>query len=350
MPPIVGAVSVAVRPPKMEEGVLKLSVPEGHHITLICPGHALNDSAPLEWKDRVGQVIATKSGRKANVQKEYKYSLLGDGSLFVKSLQQADSGQYHCDNQLVADVEVLTGQDFVVGVGRTVLLACKVTEKHRERWARISNQPIQPIQPIRRKLYILENNGTVTKKMNDQQNRFTLMEDSALRIANLRAVDAGEYWCNGKKAAKLTVRTETPDYTNKIADSAEETDAETDAGENDDTGHGRVRLAVLIGLCVLVLLAGALFVLLLTRNRNRKGKEQGPAEPDSHCLPDQVTSEEAHGEAQGRPLVEAGEIHYASLGRQNWREGPRAQGESQHVIYSTVVGGPEVDNTKQVIG
>ncbi|KAI1902341.1 hypothetical protein AGOR_G00043770 [Albula goreensis] len=324
-----------------------LSIPEGQHTILTCPGHTPNDSAPLEWRDGTGQIIATKHGQIADVPREYehKYSLLLNGSLFIKYLQLSDSGEFRCGAQLVAEVEVLTGQDYVVDVGRTLTLPCRVTEKQKQKWMFRKSKQFE-----RTPIYIKHKNGTLSKEIADPQNRYSHTSDNALHISNLQPEDAGEYWCNGKKAAVLTVRTEKPDFTNQTADMADETDTEADVPEEDDSEHESVMLAVIISLCVLVLLAGLLILLLLKTKGNRKGNTRtgntrqnsqlqtlSPAGPVSRYGTE--ASKESQGEAQLNSPVEMGEIHYASLGRQNWRERPRSQGESHHVIYSTVAGG-----------
>ncbi|KAG9333673.1 hypothetical protein JZ751_010663, partial [Albula glossodonta] len=260
-----------------------LSIPEGQHTILTCPGHTPDDSAPLEWRDGTGRVIATKHGQTADVPREYehKYSLLLNGSLFIKYLQLSDSGEFRCGAQLVAEVE-----DYVVDVGRTLTLPCRVTEKQKQKWMFRKSKQFE-----RTPIYIKHKNGTLSKEIADPQNRYSHTSDNALHISNLQPEDAGEYWCNGKKAAVLTVRTEKPDFTNQTADMADDTDTEADVPEEDDSEH------------------------------------------------DSEASKESQGEAQLDSPVEMGEIHYASLGRQNWRERPQAQGESHHVIYSTVAGG-----------
>ncbi|XP_061112038.1 uncharacterized protein LOC133137724 [Conger conger] len=68
---------------------------EGHYMILICPGHAPTDPAPLEWRRRDGQVVATKRGHLATSADVDKYSLLTDGSLYVKNLRPGDSRDEH---------------------------------------------------------------------------------------------------------------------------------------------------------------------------------------------------------------------------------------------------------------
>ncbi|XP_036371987.1 protein sax-3-like [Megalops cyprinoides] len=183
--------------------IVWLSVPEGHYIILICSGHTHRNTTFLEWRGADGDVIAIKRGHSATTMRDHKYSLLSDGSLLIKSLHRTDSGEYRCREQVVADVEVLTGQDYNVTAGRTVLLPCKVTDKHRQKWVLKRNKERKPI-------YTRHKNGTVRKEIEDPQNRFSHMEDNTLQIADLQPEDTGEYWCNGRRAASLTVRTDHP--------------------------------------------------------------------------------------------------------------------------------------------
>ncbi|XP_064204956.1 CXADR-like membrane protein [Anguilla rostrata] len=320
---------------------VRLSVPEGHYIILICPGREPTDSAPLEWRDGDGRVLATWQGHTAASAKAGRYSLLTDGSLFIRDLQPGDSGEFRCGDQVAADVQVLTGEEYAVSAGRTVLIPCKVTDKQKQKWTFRKGKRSE-----RRTVFVRFRNGTLRKEAEDPRNRLSQTKDNALRISDLRPSDAGEYWCNGKKAAVLTVRTENPDYTNRTAFTTEETDTETDVPENDDSDHDSVSTAVLIGLGVLILLAGLLIFLVMNRKRNRKGDRRGidqldsmgPADGARH--PVTMATEEPQNKTQGDPTIEAGDIHYASLGRQNWRERPYTQGERHHVIYSTVAGGP----------
>ncbi|KAJ8335261.1 hypothetical protein SKAU_G00409000 [Synaphobranchus kaupii] len=320
---------------------VRLSVPEGHYLILICPGHDPRDSAPLDWTDGDGRVVATKRGHWATSANDDKYRLLTDGSLLLQNLQPGDSGEFRCGDLAVADVEVLTGENYIVSAGRSVQLPCRVTDKQKQRWTFRKSKRSE-----RRTVFIKYRNGTLRKEAEDPQNRFTHTSDNALHISNLRPSDAGEYWCNGKRAANLAVRTEKPDYTNQSAATTEETDTETDVPENGDSGCGSaVPVAVLIGSCVLILLAGLLIFLLINRKWCRKGDNQEPGQlhslrpADEAGRPVTMATEEPQNKTHGDPLVGAGEIHYASLGRQNWKERPITQGERHHVIYSTVAGG-----------
>ncbi|XP_061112037.1 uncharacterized protein LOC133137723 [Conger conger] len=180
---------------------VRLSVPEDHYIILICPGHAPTDPAPLEWRRRDGQVVATKRGHLATSADVDKYSLLTDGSLYVKNLRPGDSGEFRCGGRAAADVEVLTGQDYIVSAGRTVQLPCRVTSKQTQKWTFRKSKHSE-----RRVILTKYRNGTLRRGAQDPQSRFTHTDDNALHISLLRPSDTGEYWCNGKRAAILAVR------------------------------------------------------------------------------------------------------------------------------------------------
>ncbi|KAJ8273730.1 hypothetical protein GJAV_G00104880 [Gymnothorax javanicus] len=292
--------------------IVRISVPEGYYIVLICPGRDPSDPAPLEWTGGDGQVLAAIHSRKSTIHNIEKYSLLTDGSLYIRSLQPGDSGEFRCGDLVAADLEVLTGQDYDVQAGRTVQLVCKVTETHKQKWTfRISKGS------ERQTIFIRHKNGTVSKEIEDPQSRLTLLTDNTLQISHLRPSDGGEYWCNGKKAATLAVRTEKPDHTNPAAGTTEETDA--DVADIDDSDHGKVPVAVLIGLCIMILLAGVLIIILMIRLKHKRGRERGPRQLHSPAPADEnrhsvsMVVEEPHIDTQGDPRLTAGEVHYASL-------------------------------------
>ncbi|XP_069054079.1 tyrosine-protein phosphatase non-receptor type substrate 1-like isoform X2 [Lepisosteus oculatus] len=50
-----------------------------------------------------------------------------------------------------------------------------------------------------------QQDGQVSKGINDPQHRFSLLDDSSLRITNIQPGDAGQYRCNWQPAAVLQV-------------------------------------------------------------------------------------------------------------------------------------------------
>lgn len=82
----------------------RVSVPEEHRLYLACSG-----TVDLQWRHQVNRIIVTKQGQSVAYMNQQKYDLRPDGSLVIKELETSDSGNYHCNDQLVADVEVLKG-------------------------------------------------------------------------------------------------------------------------------------------------------------------------------------------------------------------------------------------------
>ncbi|XP_055750364.1 uncharacterized protein LOC129831221 [Salvelinus fontinalis] len=265
---------------------------------------------------------------------QQKYDLQPDGSLVIKELEPSDSGDYHCNDQLVADVEVLKGKNFAVSAGRALLLPCIVSSKAKRRWffRKDSHAKQEPI-------LTLFKNGTMKKERKDPQKRFSY-EDGALQILNLQPGDSGEYLCNGEKEAKVTVLT---DHLN-IQSTTALMQTDVVGKENRETRPINVVMIIaVIKLCIVVLLAGLLCNLLKGRLRKRKkcstvtGHKQEGTELQTRCLSN-LGSDITQSDGEKSPShVEDTEVQYASLGRQNWRERSRVQGAQHQVIYSTVV-------------
>ncbi|CAB1351102.1 unnamed protein product [Coregonus sp. 'balchen'] len=275
----------------------RVSVPEDHRLYLACSG-----TVDLQWRHHVNGIIVTKQGQSVAYRNHQKYHLQPDGSLVIEELEPSDSGDYYCNDQLVADVEVLKGQRFAVSAGRALLLPCTVSSKAKQRWffRKDSHAKREPISTLFR-------NGTVKMERKDTHKRFSYDEDSALQILNLQPGDSGEYLCNGETAAKVMVLTV-------------------------------VMMIAVIGLCIVVLLAGLLGFLLIGRLSKRRKKcstehKQEGTELQTRCLSnlgkEHCPISPSH--------VEDTEVQYASLGRQNWRERSRVLGDQHHVIYSAVV-------------
>ncbi|KAK6323745.1 hypothetical protein J4Q44_G00060840 [Coregonus suidteri] len=309
--------------------VRRVSVPEDHRLYLACSG-----TVDLQWRHHVNGIIVTKQGQSVAYRNHQKYHLQPDGSLVIEELEPSDSGDYYCNDQLVADVEVLKGQRFAVSAGRALLLPCTVSSKAKQRWffRKDSHAKREPISTLFR-------NGTVKMERKDTHKRFSYDEDSALQILNLQPGDSGEYLCNGETAAKVMVLT---DHLNIQSTTAV---MQTDVvwRENRETRPTNVVMMIaVIGLCIVVLLAGLLGFLLIGRLSKRRKKcstehKQEGTELQTRCLSN-LESEITHSDGEESPShVEDTEVQYASLGRQNWRERSRVLGDQHHVIYSAVV-------------
>ncbi|XP_021416220.2 CXADR-like membrane protein isoform X3 [Oncorhynchus mykiss] len=309
--------------------VRRVSVPEEHRLYLACSG-----TVDLQWRHQVNRIIVTKQGQSVTYTNQQKYDLQPDGSLVIKELEPSDSGDYHCNDQLVADVEVLKGKNFAVSAGRALLLPCIVSNKAKWRWffRKDSHAKREPI-------LTLFKNGTMKKERKDPQKRFSCDEDGSLQILNLQPGDSGEYLCNGEKAAKVTVLT---DHLN-IQSTTALMQTDVVGRENRETRPiNVVTIIAVIGLCLVVLLVGLLCNLLKGRLRKRRkkcmtGHKQEGTELQTRCLSN-LGSDITQSDGEESPShVEDTEVQYASLGRQNWRERLKVHGDQNHVIYSTVV-------------
>ncbi|XP_051246876.1 uncharacterized protein LOC127358042 isoform X2 [Dicentrarchus labrax] len=360
--------------------VIRVSVPEDHHIRLRCPGA---DSSDVVWTHRDRSVPVTRQGGHETNEDPQRYLLLPDGSLQLLHLDESDSGEYHCNQQLVAELQVLTGHDFTVSAGRTLLLPCSSSSKHRQRWLyrRREREKWELI-------FTLFRNGTV--KPEREGGRLGYQSD-ALQIQDLQPEDAGQYQCKVKLGSEVTTLTVQPEPTSTeqtawtttttaTTTTTTTTDAvtETDETERKKEKKKRPENALLIvavaGLGLMVLLLVAVCVLLTgmkCRRRRKKHRrtasqrhedtELQPWKTSSRQTGNAVSSDPAAGlysgpspplihlsvsaecEAYESPSLPEETIHYASLGRQNWKERPsRTPPDQNHhnVIYSSVITRP----------
>ncbi|KAM4631442.1 contactin-6 [Polymixia lowei] len=175
--------------------VSRISVPEEHRIYLRC-----SSSDDVIWTHRDRRVIATKQGNYETTHNRNKYSLLDDGSLCIDELERSDSGEYRCNQQLVAEVEVLTGREFIVSAGRTLLLPCRGSNKPKQRWVHRRGGEKREL------IFTWFRNGTVKRERDDPHGRFTFDHDG-LQIRDLQLGDAGDYLCNKEVEAKVIIMT-----------------------------------------------------------------------------------------------------------------------------------------------
>ncbi|KAK2887354.1 hypothetical protein QQF64_013525 [Cirrhinus molitorella] len=293
---------------KEDISVQKLSVPEKHFLVLMC-----TDASYVDWSHGLERVIASRQGKQVFYQDQSKHQLLADGQLFIKDLQESDAGKYYCNHQLVADITVLKGHNFTVPEGTIVYLPCKTSDKMKQRWAFKRT-------PQSRKEFIstLYKNSTIKKEREDPMLRFT-HTISHLVISNLQLQDSGLYLCNNREMAFLTVTTETSDIEKSGPDL-----------------NKYLTVAVLLALCIMVMVCvGLLSVTISWTNRRRRNlrKETEPTDIASGLQLQRMTDE---GPWMLDTHEDAGEIQYASLGVQHWRDTDRQLSSRQHVIYSTL--------------
>ncbi|XP_041867355.1 uncharacterized protein LOC121656370 [Melanotaenia boesemani] len=316
--------------------VTHFSVPEDHHICLLCDGSFSSD---VVWTLQDRNVLVTRQGSYQTNQDRQRYLLLTDGSLCLLKLYDSDRGEYRCNQKLVAELQVLSGHDFKVSAGRTLLLPCSGSSRPKQRWFR------QREGEKREAIFTLFRNGTEKQEIDRSQLSYT---NNALQIQNLQPEDAGEYLCNGVLQAKVTVLTVQPDATS-IASSTNttpvsavtKTDVDEIKNETKNRPENALLLIAVVGLGLIIILMAVVCALLTSMKCKRKRKHKYAAVLRHEDTEMQVwRTSSTQNEAIESPPLEEETIHYASLGRQNWRERPNWSPPDQSplsVIYSSVI-------------
>ncbi|XP_076610224.1 uncharacterized protein LOC143335012 isoform X2 [Chaetodon auriga] len=321
--------------------VIRLSVPEDHHVSLQCGG---SDSSDVVWTQQNRRVAVTRQGGYETNEDPRRYLLLSDGSLRLLRLDDSDSGEYQCNQQLVAELQVLTGHHFMVSAGRTLLLPCGRSSKPRQRWFHWRDGGKREV------IFTWFRNGTMKPEREGSRLSY---DNDALQIQDLQLEDAGQYQCNGKAWTRVTVLTAQPEPTSTqqtTSTTATPAVTQTDVVERKKKEKKRPENALLIlavvGFGLTILLMAAVCVLLTSMKCRRKKKCPSAAaasqtHEDTELQP--WTTSCRQPEVYESPSLPEETIHYASLGRQNWRERPcRTPPDQSHhrVIYSSVITRP----------
>ncbi|XP_071357334.1 uncharacterized protein [Trachinotus anak] len=322
--------------------VIRFSVPEGHPVCLRCGG---SDRAHVIWTRQDRQVLVTRQGGYETNEDRRRYLLQSDGGLCFLWLEGSDNGEYGCNQQLVAELQVLTGPDFMVSAGRTLLIPCSRSSKPKQRWFH------RRTGGRREAIFTRFRNGTV--KAEREGGRLSFQND-ALQIRDLQPEDAGEYQCNGELQGRVTVLWVHPGPTSiqsststPPTSAAVNTDVvEVKKKEKKRTENALLMVAV-IGLGLMILLMAAVCVLLTSMKcrRRRKHRYAAQTREDTELQPWKTSNRRTDCEALESPSLPEDTIHYASLGHQNWRERPSRTPPDQdqhHVIYSSVITRPAV--------
>ncbi|KAF7702540.1 hypothetical protein HF521_001823 [Silurus meridionalis] len=283
--------------------VQRVFVPGKHFLLLSCDGQS-----DVVWRHGGTSLIKVNNT---------KQTLFLDGKLEIKSLETRDSGLYYCNNQLIAHVTVLTGYNVVVCEGGTLYLPCTIP---KQRWAcKHTEESKKEFISTRFK------NGTVIKERPDPYSRFTHMSNQ-LQIFNIQKLDSGTYFCSGKDVAVVNVTSE------RNTEWCPPTET-TKSGKNGHQKSGNVVLVAVLVVCVLavVTLVLLLVIVFLKFSSRKKPTEGSVLETHTHDA-DAVTLH-----ASDRMKSSNDEIHYASLGRHNWRSRGCHQQSRQQVIYSTLL-------------
>ncbi|XP_030266113.1 uncharacterized protein LOC115577247 isoform X5 [Sparus aurata] len=323
--------------------VILLSVPEDHHVRLPCGGSSSSD---VVWTHQDRTVLVTRQGSYETNEDPRRYRLLPDGSLCLLQLDDSDDGEYRCNQQLVAELQVLTGEDFRVPAGRTLLLPCSSSSKARQRWFYRRDGGRREL------IFTWFRNGT----MKPERSRLSY-ENEALQIRDLQPEDAGQYQCSGKTSS-VSVLTVQPEPTSIHQTSRTTTTPAVRTTDVVETKKEKKRpenallVVAVVSLAIMILLMAAVCVLLTSMKCRRKKKSRSAApqrREDTELQPwttssghtgNTVTCPSSGCEQYESPSVPEETIHYASLGRQNWRERPsRTPPDQDHhrVIYSSVI-------------
>lgn len=87
--------------------VIRFSVPENHLVCLPCGS---SDSSDVIWTLQDKEVLVTRRGSYKTNKDRHRYLLKSNGSLCIIRLDESHSGGYRCNQQLVAELQVLTGK------------------------------------------------------------------------------------------------------------------------------------------------------------------------------------------------------------------------------------------------
>ncbi|KAM9340704.1 uncharacterized protein ABDE67_016449 [Symphorus nematophorus] len=239
------------------------------------------------------------------------------------------------------------GHDFSVSAGRTLLLPCSSSNKARHRWFHRRDGGRREL------IFTWFRNGTAKPEREDGRLSY---DNDTLQIHDLQPEDAGGYQCSGSKLwTRVTVLTAVKPETTSIQKTTRTTGTpavtKTDVVETKKT-EKRPETALLIvavvGLGLMILLMAAVCVLLTSMKCRRKKKCRSAAAPQGHEDTElqpwkKTSSRQTEVGVYESPSQPEETIHYASLGRQNWRERPsRTPPDQNHhrVIYSSVITRP----------
>ncbi|KAM9385296.1 uncharacterized protein KZ484_006861 [Pholidichthys leucotaenia] len=326
--------------------VVQFSIPKGHHVCLQCSNSS--GSSDVIWTVRDRKVLVTRRGSYTTNEDRRSYLLLNDGSLCLLHLAESDGGRFRCNQQLVAELQVLTGSDFLVSTGRTLLLPCSGSSRPKQRWVH------QREDGKREAVLTKFRNGTVVTPERDDS-RLSFAYDG-LQITDLQPEDGGKYVCNSVLQGRVTVVTAHLESTSIQTCSSVPTP--TSAGTNTDVVErkkkekkqpGNVLLLVaVVGLGLMIVLLTAVCVLVTGIKCRRKKTyryEAAQRQEDTELQPRKTANRQRDCEVfESLPPMEE-TIHYASLGRQNWRERPsRTPPDQNHhsVVYSSIITKPTI--------
>ncbi|XP_070702540.1 uncharacterized protein [Pempheris klunzingeri] len=321
--------------------VIRFSVPEDHHVSLPCGGL---DDPDVVWTHQDRKVPVTLLEDYSSSEDGTRYLLLPGGGLHLLQLDDSDSGEYRCNQRLVAELQVLTGRDFMVSAGWTLLLPCS-TSRPKKKWFYQRREGGR--QEV---IFTWFKNGTARPEREGGRLSY---ENGALQIRDLHPNDAGVYLCNKKVVGRLTVLTVQPEPTGVQQTSSTTqtpTVMKTDVVEikkKKKRPENALLMVAVVGLGLMILLMAAVCVLLTSmRCRSKKRYRRTAAaaaqrHEDTELQPWKTSNTQTECVLYESSSQPEETIHYASLGRQNWRERPNWTDPNHHdVIYSSVITRP----------
>ncbi|XP_015259955.1 PREDICTED: uncharacterized protein LOC107104473 [Cyprinodon variegatus] len=327
--------------------VIRYSVLEDQHVCLPCGASA---SSNVIWTHQNRKVLVDRQGSHKNILDPQHYDLLDDGGLCVLKLHDSDSGEYQCNQQLVAELQVLNGHDLKVPAGWTLLLACRGSPKLKHKWMRHREGQNAVV------IFTRFKDGT--EKAETDESRLSYENDS-LQIRDLQLDDAGEYICNRIIQAKLTVLQENPASTSilpALSTSITTVSAvpKTDVFETNNTPKKRPENALLLvtvigsGLMIVLIALVCIFLTSMKCRNKRRQRYAAKRREDTELQLWMTYNAQTEYEVFERPTLPDETIHYASLGRQSWSQRPSwllDQSGSNNVVYSSVITRPGAKNT-----
>ncbi|XP_063042199.1 uncharacterized protein LOC134436779, partial [Engraulis encrasicolus] len=232
-------------------------------------------------------ILATKNGAAVSYLNQNKYHI-SDGYLHIKEVEGSDAGEYYCNGQLEAEVEVLTGQVFSISEGRTLFIPCEGERK--QVWSFKKERTSQRVN-----IFTVFRNGTVLRERDDPEGRF-VPQLKALEIGRLRLEDSGRYLCNMKLVARLivlkvheeTVINTTTTTTVYIDRPTVVTDSPTVYVTSQT--FKKVAVVAVVGLCVLVASVFLVSLILWQRKRmrRRRNKKMGRKGAGAGHIPEET--------------------------------------------------------------
>ncbi|XP_014862742.1 PREDICTED: uncharacterized protein LOC106929979 [Poecilia mexicana] len=323
--------------------VIRVSVLEGHHVCLPCGGFA---GSNVIWTHQNQRILVTRQSSYQTNHDRQHYVLLGDGGLCMLKLEDSDSGEYECNQRLVAELQVLTGHDFTVSTGRTLLLPCRGSSKSKHKWFRQREGQKEEV------IFTRFRNGT--GKAEKDASRLSYI-NNALQITKLQPGDAGEYLCNRVLQAKLTVLEEhpvpdsIPSSTTIRTISAVSVVFETQSSPKKRPENALLLVAVIgLGLMIVLIALVCIFLTSMKCRKRRRHRYAAKRREETELQLWMTYNAQTEYEVFKRPSLQDDTIHYASLGRQSWSQRPSwspPDQSSSNVVYSSVITRPAAKHT-----